>query len=36
VIEINFKTEKLDLKAEKIPLDIIYEDKNFAIINKDA
>ncbi len=35
-IEINFKTEKLDLKAEKIPLHIVYEDKNFAIINKDA
>ncbi len=36
IIEINFKTEKLDLKAEKMPLDIIYEDKNFAIVNKDA
>lgn len=35
-IEININIEKLELKAENIPLDIIYEDENIAIINKDA
>jgi 23S rRNA pseudouridine1911/1915/1917 synthase len=30
------KAKKLNLKAQNIPLDIIYEDKNILIINKDA
>ena len=36
--EKNIKTsiEKLELKAENIPLDIVYQDENIAIINKDA
>ncbi len=29
------KTEKLDLSAEKIPLDIVYEDSEIVILNKD-
>lgn len=28
--------EKLELSAENIPLDIVYQDENIAIINKDA
>jgi len=35
-IKIHINIEKLELKAENIPLDIIYEDQNLAIINKDA
>ncbi len=35
-IEINLKTEKLDLKAENIPLDIVYEDSEIVIINKNS
>lgn len=35
-IKININVEKLKLKAENIPIDIVYEDENLAIINKDA
>lgn len=35
-IKININIEKLELNPENIPLDIIYEDQNIAIINKDA
>jgi 23S rRNA-/tRNA-specific pseudouridylate synthase len=35
-VEIQINTEKLELKAENIPLDIVYQDENIAIINKDA
>lgn len=35
-IEISLHIEKLELHAENIPLDIIYQDENIAIINKDA
>lgn len=35
-IEIFINIEKLELKAENIPLTIVYEDENIAIINKDA
>ncbi len=37
VIEINFpKPEKINLKPEKIALDVIHEDKNILVINKPA
>lgn len=36
IIWININVEKLDLKAEDLPLDIVYQDENIAIINKDA
>ena len=36
VIEIEWKVEQMELMAEDIPLDIIYENDDFAIINKDA
>ena len=35
-IELIIHIEKLELKAENLPLDIVYEDENIAIINKDA
>jgi 23S rRNA pseudouridine1911/1915/1917 synthase len=35
-IEINITTEKLDLQAENIPIDIVYEDSEIVIINKDS
>lgn len=35
-ILLSIQVEKLELKAENIPLDIVYEDENIAIINKDA
>lgn len=35
-IELMIHIEKLELKAENIPIDIVYEDENIAIINKDA
>lgn len=35
-ISLKINIEKLELKAEKLPLDIIYQDQNIAIINKDA
>lgn len=35
-IEIEIHTEKLGLNPENIDLDIVYEDENIAIINKDA
>lgn len=36
IIEIKWKVEDMTLEAENLPLDIIYEDEDFAIINKDA
>lgn len=35
-VEIFINTEKLWLNAEKIDLEIVYEDENIAIINKNA
>lgn len=35
-IKIIINTKKLDIKEENIPLDIVYEDENIVIINKDA
>lgn len=35
-ISIHINIEKLQLSAENIPLDIVYQDENIAIINKDA
>lgn len=35
-IEMIFDTEKMEIEAENIALDIIYENEDFAIINKDA
>ena len=35
-IKISIKLEKSFINAENIPLEIVYEDKNIAIINKDA
>lgn len=34
-IEIQIIIEKSELQAENIPLDIVYEDTNFLLINKD-
>ena len=36
VIEISWKVEEMELIAEDMPLDIVYENEDFAIINKDA
>ena len=36
VIEIEWKVEDMALEAEDMPLDIVYEDDDFAIINKEA
>ncbi|MBO6195493.1 MAG: RluA family pseudouridine synthase [Bacilli bacterium] len=33
-IEINYIEEELDVKAEDIPLDIVYEDDDLLVINK--
>lgn len=36
-VQINIpKPKKIEIKPEKIPLDIIYEDKNILVINKPA
>jgi len=35
-IKLNILIEQLDLKAENMPLDIVFENSNFAVINKDA
>ncbi len=35
-IKIHINIEKLELNPENIPLAIVYEDQNIAIINKDA
>lgn len=35
-IEIQWKVEQMELLAEDIPLDIVFENDDFAIINKDA
>lgn len=35
-IEIRWKIEQMELLAEDMPLDIIYENADFAIISKDA
>ena len=36
VIEIQWKIEQMELVAEDMPLDIVFENDDFAIINKDA
>jgi 23S rRNA pseudouridine1911/1915/1917 synthase len=36
IIEIQWKVEQMELLAEDIPLDIIFENDDFAIISKDA
>lgn len=36
MIKIEWKVEQMELLAENIPLDIIFENDDFAIINKDA
>lgn len=36
VIEIQWKVEQMELIAEDMPLDIVFENDDFAIINKDA
>lgn len=35
-IDITWKVEKMEIVAEDIPLEIVYESDDFAIINKDA
>lgn len=35
-IEVQIHIEKLELQAQNLPLDIVYQDENIAIINKDA
>jgi 23S rRNA pseudouridine1911/1915/1917 synthase len=35
-IEIQWKIEQMELVAEDMPLDIVFENDDFAIINKDA
>jgi len=35
-IEIHWTIENMELIAEDIPLDIIFENDDFAVINKDA
>ena len=34
-IEMIFETEKMEIEAEKMDLDIIFENEDFAVINKD-
>lgn len=36
VMEIEWKVEQMSLIGEDMPLDVIYENDDFAIINKDA
>lgn len=36
VIEIEWKVDQMELVAEDMPLEIIYENDDFAIISKDA
>lgn len=36
LIEVIFETDKSHIEAEDIPVDIIFENEDFAIINKDA
>ncbi len=36
IIEIAWKVDQMALIAENIPLEIIYENDDFAIISKDA
>jgi 23S rRNA pseudouridine1911/1915/1917 synthase len=35
-ISLEIKTESLDIKPEKMSLDIVYEDSEILIINKEA
>jgi 23S rRNA pseudouridine1911/1915/1917 synthase len=35
-IEMKWKVETMELLAEDMPLDIVYENEDFAVINKDA
>jgi 23S rRNA pseudouridine1911/1915/1917 synthase len=36
IIEISWKVDQMELMAEDMPLDIIFESPDFAIVNKDA
>lgn len=36
IIHIEWKIENMTLIAENMPLDIIYENDDFAVVNKDA
>ena len=36
VIDIHWKVEKMHIEAEDMPLEIVYENDDFAIVNKDA
>ena len=36
VIEIQWKVEAMELEAEDLGIDIVFENDDFAIINKDA
>jgi len=36
IIEIQWKVEQMELIAEDMPLDIIFENDDFAVVNKDA
>ncbi|MCK9272286.1 RluA family pseudouridine synthase [Candidatus Gracilibacteria bacterium] len=36
LVEMIFETEKMEIEAENMALDIVYENEDFAIINKDA
>lgn len=35
VIEVRWKIEKMHIEAEDLPLDILFENEDFAIVNKD-
>jgi len=35
-ISLEIRTESLDIKPEKMPLDIVYEDSEILIVNKEA
>jgi 23S rRNA pseudouridine1911/1915/1917 synthase len=36
VIEVHFVTEKMDVEAEDLPLEVIFENEEFAVVSKDA
>lgn len=36
VLEMRWSVESMQLEAQDIPIDIVYENDDFAIINKDA
>lgn len=35
IIEVRWKIEKMHIEAEDLPLDILFENEDFAIVNKD-